>query len=516
MESNTVVQIAISDKAMTTWTQVPAAVKKPKTLDQLEHTISYCNALVDKFKERYKGIDLDVEAPGTWVRITDLLFETEQKVIEKFERAKIKAEILESNIENKIVERGEVHWERYKPKMVDGERISAPYICVENYVALLNNLNVRIRYNEMTKEEEFITGEEVHFTDDTRDNAIVAWIANEGVHVDFNMSPEKHKSFITLVANEDSYHPIRDWIESKPWDGKSRMDEFVDTVILNSAHELKDVILTTWGISAVAALYLKDGIKSQGFVAFTGSQGIGKSSWTARLVPTELKDSIGDGLSLNPDKPDSVAQVVSHWIVELAEVGSTFRKADIDSLKAFITRDRDVFRPPYAARANKYKRRTVFMGTVNDLEFLQDSTGNRRYWTLDVKSLDFKHNIDVQQLWAEFKMLYDEGVPWWLNPKEMKIVDRYNKSFMTLDPIIQNLEFADIIPIVGGKVEWFNVTTILKRCGVTNPNKKDLNTAGNWLRSQGLESDRKKRWGVTLPCDEAVVGWLQNRLGSDS
>ena len=220
-------------------------------------------------------------------------------------------------------------------------------------------------------------------------------------------------------------------------------------------------------------------------------------------MPDELKGAIGEGLILNPDKPDSVAQVVSHWIAELGEVGSTFRKADIDSLKSFITKDTDVFRPPYAARANKYVRRTIFFATVNDTEFLQDMTGNRRYWTLDVAKLNFKHNMDVQQFWAEIKSYYDDGAIWWLTMEEQKQLEITNKDFVTLDPIIQRLETGVTVPLVIDKdAMYYTVTEILDACGVRNPTRKDLNAGARWLREQGLEANWQKRWCVNIPVNK--------------
>jgi putative DNA primase/helicase len=72
-----------------------------------------------------------------------------------------------------------------------------------------------------------------------------------------------------------------------------------------------------------------------------------------------------------------VMSAVSHWVVELGELDSTFKKSDVSVLKAFITRRQDKLRRPYARRDSVFPRRTVFAGTVNDYQFLHDNTGNR-------------------------------------------------------------------------------------------------------------------------------------------
>lgn len=503
--NQTNVEIAVSDKAMKMWTQVPAVVKKPESNEELAYTIKYLQVLVNKFENKFGEDNLEEESPGTWQKVNELLLNTQRKLKAMQQRAVATFEQKEKEKEAGIPDRGEIDWVRFKPKMVEGDMVSAPYVCVENYEVLLNYLGVTIRYNEMTKEEEFFTPHMIiDFGDDTRENAVPTWIANEGVHLDFPMARELHKTFITLVANRDTYHPIRDWIESKPWDGKSRVGEFCDTVTLRTPHSMKELLLTTWACSAVGALYVLGGIKSQGFITYTGTQGIGKTSWVLSLVPDELKGAIGEGLILNPEKPDSVAEAVSYWIVELGELGSTFRKSDIDALKSFITKNRDIYRPPYAARANKYARRTVFFATVDSMEFLQDIAGNRRFWTLDVKALNFKHKMDVQQFWAEIKKYYDEGMLTYLLPDEMAKLEKYNASFLAADPVTQTLESGIIIPDENDlnlNMENLNATEILKRLGL-NANKKDINAAAVWLRKQGLEPDSRKRFKVRFTENE--------------
>src|SRR5690606_39387898 len=149
---------------------------------------------------------------------------------------------------------------------------------------------------------------------------------------------------------------------------------------------------------------------AEGVLVFQGPQNLGKTSWLKSLAPRELR-LIKDGMMLRPDDKDSVKQVCSFWLVELGELDSTFRRADIAQLKAFITQDTDVLRRPYARRESTYARRTVFFGSVNPREFLHDETGNRRYWTIECESINSRHGLDMQQVWAEVLELWRAGEP---------------------------------------------------------------------------------------------------------
>jgi predicted P-loop ATPase len=106
---------------------------------------------------------------------------------------------------------------------------------------------------------------------------------------------------------------------------------------------------------------------------------------------------------LIPADKDSVKQCVSHWIVELGELESTFKKSDIDMLKAFVTKKTDELRLPYDRASTTYQRRTAFYASVNAREFLTDTSGNRRFWVIPVKGIDVNDGVDMQQLWAEVK-----------------------------------------------------------------------------------------------------------------
>ncbi len=263
----------------------------------------------------------------------------------------------------------------------------------------------------------------------------------------------------------------------------SRIEELLKTVECED-NLLKDMYLRKWLISAVAALYLPHGISAQGVVIFSGGQGIGKTRWLKSLAGKGNHHWCMEGAILNPSSKDSVYSVITKWLVELGEMESTFKKSDIEQLKAFITKDYDELRRPYDRNPEKFPRRTVFFGSVNSEQFLVDNTGNRRFWTLRVTDCDWEHTINMQQLWAEIYQMYLAGEYYHLTPVETDIVNTANKKHEVIDPFEEIFYDFFIIPNSPEDTRSsrptikIHASNILKKCFDTkNPSRKDVNNA---------------------------------------
>lgn len=141
-----------------------------------------------------------------------------------------------------------------------------------------------------------------------------------------------------------------------------------------------------------------------------GRQGTGKSS-ALRILASE--PWFGDAL---PDlgSKDANSYLQGVWLVEIAEMSAT-KRAEIEQVKAFITRQEDRFRPAYKRTEVTVARRCVFAGTTNRDDYLRDETGNRRFWPVAVGKIDLSRlRQDRDQLWAEAVELFDRGEDWQL------------------------------------------------------------------------------------------------------
>lgn len=297
---------------------------------------------------------------------------------------------------------------------------------ISNVAELLKRLNVTVRYNVISKEEETLIPGRA-FSMDNQGNAALAHVTSWCERV--RIPTGNLGGYLTAIADANPYNPVATWITSEPWDGTPRIPDLLATIVARGEDQtLKEILIRTWLISAVAAVFEPNGVSAHGVLVLQGPQAMGKTAWFKRLVPHHL-EVIADGMSLRPDDKDSVFQVISKWLVELGELDATFRRSDLAQLKAFLTKDKDILRRAYAKKESSYARRTVFFGSVNEVDFLKDPTGNRRFWTIECESINYRHNVDMQQLWAEVYELYRNGDPWILGPDTLALLNTHNEKF---------------------------------------------------------------------------------------
>jgi len=364
-----------------------------------------------------------------------------------------------------------------------------PLSTIENLAEITRRLGVTLRYNVISKEEEIlIPGES--FSIDNRANASLSWLTSWCARL--RMPTDKIGDFVTYLADKNLHNPVAQWIESTPWDGQSRLADLYDTIDAVD-NKLKAVLIRRWLISAVAAAFQPDGVSAAGVLTLQGDQYLGKTKWFKGLVPEHL-GVLKDGMLLRPDDKDSVKQVCSFWLVELGELDATFRKSDIAALKSFITNKSDVLRRAYARRESQYARRTVFFASVNPKQFLHDTTGNRRYWTIEAQHIDHSHGINMQQLWAEVLTIYRRGESWYLTPDEMLRLNTANEEFQVVDPIVERIESRLRWDTPDTLWRYRSATDILIECGVDRPSQSDATRAAGVIRS--LNGNRAKRTGT--------------------
>jgi putative DNA primase/helicase len=371
-----------------------------------------------------------------------------------------------------------------------------PLATIENVDEAARRLGVTVRYNVIKKEIELIIPGQ-GFSVDNRANASLAWLSSACSR--FGVPTGQLGDYLCYLADQNLYNPVAQWIMSKPWDGKHRLDSFFNTIVAEGEDgedgymvaDLKAAMMRRWMISAVAAAFNPNGVSAHGVLVLQGDQYLGKTKWFKGLVPSHL-GVIQDGLMLRPDDRDSVKQVVSYWLVELGELDATFRKSDIAQLKSFLTRDRDVLRRAYAKLESEYARRTVFFASVNPRQFLHDPTGNRRYWTISCASINHDHNLDMQQVWAEvYDRYYAKGETWYLTPAEMNALNALNRDHEVLDPIRERImgrldwESKDSL-----SWRWMTATDVMLECGFDRPTRADVTHAGQIL--QELNGKRRK------------------------
>lgn len=383
-----------------------------------------------------------------------------------------------------------------------------PLCTLENLTALLRQLEITIRYNVISKNVEVLVPG-ASGTRDNRDNATLATVLSECEKV---RMPTRHvPQFLLSLADQNLFNPVMTWITSRPWDGVSRLEAFYATVTEaeDTPAEMKRMLMRKWLIQAVAAAASPDGIAAQGILTFTGEQNIGKTTWFRRLAPNEM-DLVKTGLTLDLKSKDSILTALRYWIVELGEVDATFRKSDISALKSFVTQDTDNIRRPYAMNESCYGRRTVFGASVNDEEFLADSTGNRRFWTIHAVAFQLDHGVDMQQLWAEVYELWKGGEAFHLDQGQVARLNTHNAQFAVSNPVFERL--AGAFDWEGATSwEWVTVTQALIAAGIRDPQKRDTIEGSTALRKLNGKRRRKSNSKVLFAVPANFSDFLEGK-----
>ncbi len=244
---------------------------------------------------------------------------------------------------------------------------------------------------------------------------------------------QKMLDALNLSFQKRSVHPVRDYFESLEWDGKPR----VETLLIDYfgaednvyTREVMKIALT----AAVTRIY-KPGTKFDNMPIIVGSQGIGKSTFLATLG----KDWFSDSLTEFTGK-DAMELLNGNLIIEIGELNG-FRKAEMDAIKQFLSKQVDEYRAPYARRKEAHKRQCIFFGTTNESTFLRDLTGNRRFLPVQsypervTKSVWEDLPGEVDQIWAEAYSFYLLGQELRLSPEAEKLAKIEQDSRLEEDP----------------------------------------------------------------------------------
>jgi len=215
---------------------------------------------------------------------------------------------------------------------------------------------------------------------------------------------------VTKAVDDRSYHPIKDYFASlPPWDGVPR----VDTLLIDYLGAEDNAYIRAVSRKTLCAAYRRvyqPGVKFDYMPVLNGAQGIGKSTFIANLGMEWFTDSLN--LSDMNDKT-AAEKLQGYWIIEIGELAG-MKKADLDKVKAFISRVDDKYRASFGRRVTPHPRQCVFFGTTNSENgYLRDITGNRRFWNVKAtgegkyKPWQMTPEI-VQQIWAEVATVADK------------------------------------------------------------------------------------------------------------
>jgi len=224
---------------------------------------------------------------------------------------------------------------------------------------------------------------------------------------------------VQAAARRNPFHPVRDYFNSLVWDEVPRVERWLQQYLHVEDSKYVRAIGPRFLISAVARIF-KPGCQVDHVPVFEGPQGKLKSTALRTLA---VRDAwFTDRLS-HVGVKDAALETAGVWIVELAEMEALTR-ATSSTMKAFLTRRHDRFRPPYGKYMTSQPRQCVFAATINPPTggYLKDPTGARRFWPVTCRGMIDCDGLKAarDQLWAEAVHLYEAGARWWLETPELE------------------------------------------------------------------------------------------------
>lgn len=365
----------------------------------------------------------------------------------------------------------------------------------DNLEVLLNLHHWTVRYNECTKNLEFNIGQNFSTANDLNCNeAEIISVANK-----FGLPTGNIHDYLVVIGDNNRYNPFADYITSKPWDGTSRVRDFIRTLHIKPEDQvyitypdgrkesLYEMLAFRWLLGAVKAPFCsKYGFAMQGCLVLQGKQGIGKTRWGKRLLPEEFveKGIYKEGLTLREGNKDDIKAAISCAIGELGELDGIIKKTEVTSLKNFITLQRDEIRLPYDRNHRSIPRQLALLATVNSENFLRDDE-NRRFWVIPVDWIDNETEFDMQQIWAElYYYVSQDPDSVYLTPEEKAALSNNNEKFEVstqIEDLINSLPW-DTTP----KDQWYAMTIyqVLVMVGANLADKSAQTQAGILIKKR--------------------------------
>lgn len=212
------------------------------------------------------------------------------------------------------------------------------------------------------------------------------------------------------VASSRRYHPVRDWLDSLKWDNEKRVIEWLSMTFGCERDAYHDEVAVCFLVAAVRRIR-QPGVKFDHMPVLEGAQGIGKSTAIKTLFGT---DWFTDSLPSSLESKDASLGLQGVWCIEFAEIEQIIR-AEVEVIKAFLSRSTDRFRAPYGRNFISYPRQCVMIGTTNDRDYLRDASGNRRFWPVWCNWVNLNWlAVNREQLWAEAADMERRGEGHWL------------------------------------------------------------------------------------------------------
>lgn len=324
-------------------------------------------------------------------------------------------EISEQSKSNKLSEE-DTDEEEEKPSFIDR---------LENFL----NYRYSFRYNVVSGKLEYKATKATLWkpVTDFVENSILREILKAKVKCNIN-------TLRNLLRSDycEQFDPFKDYFDNLPnnEDETDYITELANT-ITTTKQDLWQVCFKKWFVAMVACV-TNEKETNQTVIVFSGKQGLGKTTWIEKLIPKPLKDYMFSG-TINPNNKDTLIHLAECMLINLDELVN-LNRTEIGTLKELITKTHIRMRKAYGHNNETLPRRASFAGSVNTAQFLNDTTGSRRFLCFEVEHIEYTHNIDINSAYAQARKLYKDGFRYWFNQEEIKEINLNNEQYQIRSP----------------------------------------------------------------------------------
>lgn len=319
--------------------------------------------------------------------------------------------------------------------------------------------------------------------------------------------------FIESPEFSKDYNPFKSYIKGlNKW--KKKDPDFIknlaSTVPVQN-RELFYSMLKRYMVGCIDNVMVDNSVNDICLILQSSTQGVGKTRWMRKLLPTKLNDYFYEG-PIDTRNKDHVLWLSKYWFMHLDEL-EALRGNELSAIKSYITRQNINLRKAFGRYDSSYVRRANILGSVNDDKFLTDTTGNRRWLVFKVIGMiDYQHDVNPDDFWAQAYYLWKNNYQHWLNQEEIKQLNENNEKFRSLsleeELLLRFFDFND----KKGKGELFSSSEIIEKIIFNVPkfvNKLSVQRMGKALSKHSLHKKMKggiqKYYVEYLGIDEFVT-----------
>jgi len=295
---------------------------------------------------------------------------------------------------------------------------------------------------------------------------------------------------------ENSYHPIRDYLNGLRWDGVPRLANWLETYLSADQTPLTSRIGTIVLVAAVRRIR-SPGSKFDSILVLEGKQGTGKST-AIRILAGDSNFSDQDILTL--DAKQQMEAMEGIWIYEISELAG-LNRGETNRVKAFASRQVDQGRPAYARFRESRPRQTIFIGTTNEDTYLRDMTGNRRFWPVPTGRIAIDElRRDRDQLWAEAAVLEELGYSLTLPEDLWPAAEAEQQARLEEHPWFETLSAASGAVSMGKeRITTDEIFTVYLKIDLEHRVQYQLKQVASMMRQLGWSGPKRLRLGDKTP-----------------